>query len=214
MFVGAALLFWVQPLFTKMVLPLLGGSPSVWNTAMVFFQAALLCGYGYAHLLTRHLGPRGQCLTHLCVLGAAAVALPIGIAEGWRPDSDAPPALWLLGLLVVSIRAVLRRRHHSTADPTLVFPHAPPARIRSLFPVRREQSRQRCRPACVSVRDRAAGWDARASVWVDARIPSPGRLYRRVRCQRVGQFRQDQAGNSIERCSATDLAPSGKLVGV
>ena len=61
MFVGAALLFWVQPLFTKMVLPLLGGSPSVWNTAMVFFQAALLCGYGYAHLLTRHLGARSQC---------------------------------------------------------------------------------------------------------------------------------------------------------
>ncbi len=105
MFVGAALLFWVQPLFTKMVLPLLGGSPSVWNTAMVFFQAALLCGYGYAHLLTRHLGPRSQCLAHLCVLGAAAVALPIGIAEGWRPDSDAPPALWLLGLLFVSIGA-------------------------------------------------------------------------------------------------------------
>ena len=105
MFVGAALLFWVQPLFTKMVLPLLGGSPSVWNTAMVFFQAALLCGYGYAHLVTRHLGPRSQCLAHLCLLAAAAVALPIGIAEGWRPDSDAPPALWLLGLLVVSIGA-------------------------------------------------------------------------------------------------------------
>ena len=105
MFVGAALLFWVQPLFTKMVLPMLGGSPSVWNTAMVFFQAALLCGYGYAHLVTRHLGPRNQCLAHLCLLAAAAVALPIGIAEGWRPDSDAPPALWLLGLLVVSIGA-------------------------------------------------------------------------------------------------------------
>ena len=105
MFVGAALLFWVQPLFTKMVLPLLGGSPSVWNTAMVFFQAALLCGYGYAHLLTRHLGPRSQCLAHLCLLGAAAIALPIGIAEGWRPNSGAPPALWLLGLLAVSIGA-------------------------------------------------------------------------------------------------------------
>ena len=105
MFVGAVLLFWVQPLFTKMVLPLLGGSPSVWNTAMVFFQAALLCGYGYAHLLTRHLGARSQCLAHLCLLGAVAVALPIGIAEGWRPDAGAPPALWLLGLLVVSIGA-------------------------------------------------------------------------------------------------------------
>ena len=105
MFVGAVLLFWVQPLFTKMVLPLLGGSPSVWNTALVFFQATLLCGYGYAHLLTRYLGARSQCIAHLCLLGAAAVALPIGIAEGWRPDAVKPPALWLIGLLVVSIGA-------------------------------------------------------------------------------------------------------------
>ena len=105
MFVGAALLFWVQPLFTKMVLPLLGGSPSVWNTAMVFFQAALLCGYGYAHLLTRHLGARSQCLVHFCLLGVAAVTLPISIAGDWLPDAAAPPALWLLGLLAVSIGA-------------------------------------------------------------------------------------------------------------
>lgn len=105
MFVGAVLLFWVQPLFTKMVLPLLGGSPSVWNTALVFFQATLLCGYGYAHLLTRYAGARSQCLAHLCLLGAAALALPIGVAEGWRPDADAPPAPWLLGLLIVSIGA-------------------------------------------------------------------------------------------------------------
>lgn len=105
MFAGAALLFWIQPLFTKMVLPLLGGSPSVWNTAMVFFQAALLCGYGYAHLLTRHLGARSQCLVHFCLLGVAAIALPVGIATGWLPDDEAPPALWLLGLLTVSIGA-------------------------------------------------------------------------------------------------------------
>ena len=136
MFVGAALLFWVQPLFTKMVLPLLGGSPSVWNTAMVFFQAALLCGYGYAHLLTRYLEPRSQCLAHLCLLGAAALALPIGIAEGWRPDSDAPPALWLLGLLFVSIGAPFfavaatapliqrwfsRTRHPHASDPYFLY---------------------------------------------------------------------------------------------
>ena len=105
MFLGAALLFWIQPLFTKMVLPLLGGSPSVWNTAMVFFQAALLCGYGYAHLVTRHLGSRAQCILHFCVLGVAALALPIGIADGWLPDPDAVPYLWLLGVLVLSIGA-------------------------------------------------------------------------------------------------------------
>ena len=54
-FVSAFLLFWVQPLFSKMVLPLLGGAPAVWNTAMMFFQLLLLAGYGYAHLLSRIL---------------------------------------------------------------------------------------------------------------------------------------------------------------
>ena len=76
-FVGAVLLFWIQPLFTKMALPLLGDSPLVWNTAMVFFQAMLLAGYAYAHLLGRWLGARGQLVVHALVLGAAALALPI-----------------------------------------------------------------------------------------------------------------------------------------
>ena len=58
-FVSAALLFVVQPMFTKMVLPRLGGAPSVWSVAMVFFQAALLAGYAYAHLLTRYAPGRG-----------------------------------------------------------------------------------------------------------------------------------------------------------
>ena len=136
MFVGAALLFWIQPLFTKMVLPLLGGSSSVWNTAMVFFQAALLCGYGYAHFLTRRIGAGSQCVVHFCLLGAAALALPIGIAAGWRPDADAPPALWLLGLLAASIGAPFfavaatapliqhwfsRTRHPHASDPYFLY---------------------------------------------------------------------------------------------
>ena len=61
-FLGAFLLFSVQPMIAKMVLPLLGGSPSVWNTAMVFFQAALLAGYAYAHFGVRWLGLRRQSL--------------------------------------------------------------------------------------------------------------------------------------------------------
>ena len=61
-FIGATLLFLVQPLFTKMVLPLLGGAPSVWNIALVFFQATLLAGYGYAHMLMRF-----RCLPYLRV---------------------------------------------------------------------------------------------------------------------------------------------------
>ena len=105
LFVSATLLFWIQPLFAKMVLPLLGGSPSVWNTAMVFFQAVLLAGYAYAHLLSRRCGQRSQILLHLGVLAVAALALPIGVAHGWRPDAGTPPTLWLLGLLGASIGA-------------------------------------------------------------------------------------------------------------
>lgn len=104
-FVGATLLFLVQPLFAKMVLPLLGGSPSVWNTALVFFQAVLLAGYGYAHWLLRWLGQRNQIIVHVCVLAIAALVLPIGVASGWRPHAGTPPALWLLGLLTVSVGA-------------------------------------------------------------------------------------------------------------
>ncbi len=104
-FIGATLLFLVQPLFAKMVLPLLGGSPSVWNTAMVFFQTILLAGYGYAHWLMRRLGQRNQIIVHLCVLALAALVLPIGVASGWRPHAGTSPALWLLGLLTVSVGA-------------------------------------------------------------------------------------------------------------
>lgn len=104
-FIGATLLFLVQPLFAKMVLPLLGGSPSVWNTALVFFQAVLLAGYGYAHWLMRRLGQRSQIVVHVCVLATAALVLPIGVASGWRPHAGTPPAVWLLGLLTVSVGA-------------------------------------------------------------------------------------------------------------
>ena len=104
-FIGATLLFLVQPLFAKMVLPLLGGSPSVWNTALVFFQAALLAGYGYAHWLMRWLGQQGQIIVHVCVLGTAALVLPIGVASGWQPHAGISPTVWLLGLLTVSVGA-------------------------------------------------------------------------------------------------------------
>ena len=77
LFTSALLLFAVQPMFTKMVLPSLGGSPSVWSVAMVFFQAALLIGYAYAHLLARTLSVAQGAFVHLGVLTAAALTLPI-----------------------------------------------------------------------------------------------------------------------------------------
>src|SRR5258707_7122329 len=83
---SAALLFMVQPMFTKMVLPRFGGAPSVWSVAIVFFQGALLAGYAYAHWLTRYAGGRAAVVIHLGVMIAAVFALPLSIAAGWaRP---------------------------------------------------------------------------------------------------------------------------------
>ena len=102
-FLGAFLLFSVQPMIAKMVLPLLGGSPSVWNTAMVFFQAALLAGYAYAHFSVRWLGLRRQSLLHLGVLLLAFLVWPVGLPEGWTPPAERFPVFWVLALLSVSV---------------------------------------------------------------------------------------------------------------
>ena len=103
-FLSAALLFAVQPMFTKMVIPKLGGSPSVWSVAMVFFQAVLLAGYAYAHVLTSYLPGRRSIIVHLVVMVAALFFLPLAIAPWWgRPPADATAAFWLIGLFTVSI---------------------------------------------------------------------------------------------------------------
>ena len=82
-FVSAALLFLVQPMFTKMVLPRFGGAPAVWSVAVVFFQTALLAGYAYAHCITRYAPGQRSVLIHLAVMTAAVLALPISIAAAW-----------------------------------------------------------------------------------------------------------------------------------
>src|SRR5712672_3637768 len=102
-FLSAALLFAVQPMFTKMVLPRLGGAPQVWSVAMVFFQAALLAGYGYAHLLTRFAPGRPSVLIHLAVMIAASLTLPLSIASGWARPPESGETLWLMGLFAASI---------------------------------------------------------------------------------------------------------------
>ncbi|HSP49493.1 MAG TPA: fused MFS/spermidine synthase [Pseudolabrys sp.] len=101
--VSAALLFAVEPMFTKMVLPRLGGSASVWSVAMVFFQAALLAGYAYAHLLTRFAPGRSSVVIHLAVMVVACFVLPLRIATGWGAPPPVGEAFWLLGLFAVSI---------------------------------------------------------------------------------------------------------------
>ena len=102
-FVSAALLFVVQPMFTKMVLPRLGGAPAVWSVAMVFFQAALLAGYAYAHGLIRLASPRVGLAIHVAVMIAALFVLPLAIAQGWGAAPQRGEAFWLLGLFAASI---------------------------------------------------------------------------------------------------------------
>ena len=100
-FAAAWLVFWVQPLSVRGVLPVLGGSPAVWNTAMVFFQAALLGGYALAHLLARRATPAGQLLVLGVLWAGVALTAPIGELRllGDTPAAGIPPALWLLGTL-------------------------------------------------------------------------------------------------------------------
>jgi hypothetical protein len=108
-FASAALVFVVEPMVAKLVLPLLGGSPAVWNTSLAFFQAALLVGYAYAHLLQRLASLRRQAAVHGVVLLVAALVLPLHVSHALGEPSSAPgalpPALWLTGVLALSVGA-------------------------------------------------------------------------------------------------------------
>ena len=97
--VSATLLFVVQPMFARMVLPLLGGTPAVWNTCMVFYQACLLGGYIYAHLTIHWLGVRRQAVLHLFILCLPWFVLPIGVSGEVSPPAEANPTGWLMTLL-------------------------------------------------------------------------------------------------------------------
>ncbi|MCC7051990.1 MAG: fused MFS/spermidine synthase [Gemmatimonadaceae bacterium] len=105
LFVAGALLFLVQPMFAKMVLPLFGGAPAVWNTAMVFYQVLLLAGYLYAYGVRRWLSARQQVLLHLALLAVPLVALPIGARVSLVPPSGASPVPWLLAMLFAGVGA-------------------------------------------------------------------------------------------------------------
>ena len=100
-FTGSFLLFLVQPMVARMALPRLGGAPSVWNSAMLVYQALLLAGYAYAHWLGRAALQR-QAAVHLILFALAALALPIGLIAA-EPSVDANPFLWVPWLLIVSI---------------------------------------------------------------------------------------------------------------
>ena len=132
--VSAALLFWVQPLFGKLALPLLGGSPNIWNTVLLFFQTMLLAGYAYAHFLSRLSSLAWQATLHAGVLLVAFLVLPIAVTTPPSPDSI--PILWLLRELAVTVglpflavsatAPLLQRwfsfsRHPSAHDPYFLY---------------------------------------------------------------------------------------------
>jgi hypothetical protein len=136
-FLSALLLFGVQPMFTRMVLPRLGGSPSVWSVAMVFFQSMLLAGYAYAHILMTARNRYVPVAIHLALLIAAALTLPLSIGDflGSPPTGAAAP-FWLLGLFTVSIGLPFftlaannpltqawfaRTRHRDAQDPYFLY---------------------------------------------------------------------------------------------
>ena len=102
-FVSAFLLFQVQPLISKKILPWFGGSPAVWTTCMLFFQVLLLGGYAYAHLLTKYVSPRWQGWIHAGLLIVAVVTLPIIPSDWWKPADGTKPSLRILALLAAEV---------------------------------------------------------------------------------------------------------------
>jgi len=133
LFLSAALMFMVQPMFGKMVLPLLGGSPAVWNTEVAFCQSFLLLGYLYTHLTARWLGIRRQAFLHCFVILLPLFLLPISIPEGHTPPTVGNPVPWLLLLLTVAlglpffavatISPMLQKWFSSTDHPTARDPY-------------------------------------------------------------------------------------------
>lgn len=102
-FLSAFLLFAVQPMIGKMILPWFGGSASVWNTCLLFFQVALLAGYLYAHWLNRYLKPRRQMIVHVVLLAASLAVLPILPSPFWKPTAAGDPSGRILLLLAATI---------------------------------------------------------------------------------------------------------------
>jgi SAM-dependent methyltransferase len=135
-FLGAFLLFLVQPIIAKQILPWFGGSAAVWATCMVFFQMALLAGYAYADFATKHLTPRRQVILHVSLLVISLLVLPITPDVSWKPGGEENPSWRILGLLTLTIG--LPYFILSTTSPLLQawfarrFHHAIPYRLFAL----------------------------------------------------------------------------------
>jgi SAM-dependent methyltransferase len=102
-FLSSLLLFMVQPLIARLILPWFGGTAAVWTTCMLFFQSLLLAGYAYAHLANAKLSPRAQAVLHSVLLGLAVATLPIAPSDGWKPHGTEEPISTILLVLAVTV---------------------------------------------------------------------------------------------------------------
>ncbi|MBM3367817.1 MAG: hypothetical protein FJY43_06000, partial [Betaproteobacteria bacterium] len=100
---SAFLLFLVQPLIARIILPWFGGTAAVWTTCMLFFQTLLLAGYAYAHGTNAKLSPRAQAILHTVLLAAAVALLPIAPGDAWKPAGDEEPVTRILLVLLVAV---------------------------------------------------------------------------------------------------------------
>ncbi|HTU25601.1 MAG TPA: hypothetical protein VMF30_09400, partial [Pirellulales bacterium] len=102
-FLSAFLLFEVQPLISRFILPWFGGGPAIWTTCLVFFQTLLFAGYAYAHVSEHSFRPKQRTVVHLALIGAALLTLPISPADAWKPDDSSYPTARILVLLTVCV---------------------------------------------------------------------------------------------------------------
>jgi hypothetical protein len=102
-FASAFLLFQIEPLIAKMVLPWFGGSAAVWTTCLLFFQIVLLAGYLYAHVAVKRLTPRAQVGLHIALLAASLLLLPVIPNPAWKPMGTEDPSWSILGLLAITL---------------------------------------------------------------------------------------------------------------
>lgn len=166
LFLSGLLVFWVQPMFARLVLPWYGGTPAVWSTMLAFFQAALLMGYLYGYLTSR-LGARRQIVLHLALMFLQLPLLPLGLPAGWLPAKAVSPGLGLVALLlctvampffVVSTTSPLLQRwfaqgtHRRAADPYFLYSVSNAASLVGLisYPVVMERA--------LSLQDQARVW--------------------------------------------------------
>ena len=179
--IGAFLTFLVEPMVAKMILPLYGGSPAVWNTCMVFFQVSLLAGYAYAHFTPGPVGLRRHAGLHLLLMLLPFLVLPLSVSASWAPPLEAPPAVWLLAMLVAGVGLPFFVIAATALAQQPVRRHRAPLRGRSVFSLWRQQPRQHGRPALLPVCRRAAARPDPAEPALDWRLRATGHPHGRLR---------------------------------